>query len=122
MDPLTDPPLDTISPLPATLVRPRRGSNPAQQAWLNQGICSLRGPGSEEAGSAPTLVLGSASEQQPRAASSVRPQDASCGSAMATLLYSQTGFGRTRPQPTLQTGACAAFTNDAATAPRTGGS
>ena len=45
------------------------------------------GPDSGELGSAPTLVLGSGSEQQPRAASSVRPPDAGCGSAMAALLY-----------------------------------
>lgn len=34
-----------------------------------------------------SLVLGSGSEQQLRAASSVRPPDAGCGSAMAALLY-----------------------------------
>lgn len=46
-----------------------------------------RGRYSGEVGSAPTLVLGSGSEQQPRAASSVRPLDAGCGSAMAAVLF-----------------------------------
>lgn len=51
---------------------------------------ATQGFDSGELGTAPTLVLGSGSEQQARAASSVRPLDASCGSAMANCVSPKT--------------------------------
>lgn len=73
------------------------GFEPSQsRAWLSGGCappggpsCALRSRYSGEVDSAPTLVLGSGSEQQPRAASSVRPLDAGCSSAMAALPFHQ---------------------------------
>ena len=105
MDPLTHPLLDTTSHLPSSLWAPlgsqscggdgRMGFESSRSpAWLCRGRAPSRGPSyglrgrdSGKVGSAPTLVLGSGSEQQPRAASSVRPLDTDCGSAMAALLY-----------------------------------
>lgn len=112
MDPLTDPPLDTIRPFPSSL-RPVQGGQSCKGGRNGVRIQSVLGlaepgnllplctptgpcgdPNSGEGGSAPTLVLGSGSEQQPKAAWSVRPPHAGCGSAMAALLFHDGGPGR----------------------------